>query len=351
MKISEYVNKYDPQNQFDVLIKTYQQINAAWNNKIDLSLLKNFNERKIHSIIVTGLGGSAISADLIQNFLHNELKVPLIVNRGYTLPKFADGKSLIVISSYSGNTEETISVFLSALEKPELKGNIVCISAGGKIGQTAAENNIPLVKIQTGFQPRYALGLSFFSLLKVLQALQLIENQDMIVNKINNLWKKRGEELSSENNAALNIAQKIIGTIPIIYSAADITSAAGYRFKCQLNENSKMHAFHNLIPEMNHNEIIGWETYAEKQMQARVINIIDPDYHPQILRRFKIISELAAAKKAEVINLESSESDFKQRLMDIVYLCDWISYYSAVLRSFNPSEIDYIHILKERLAK
>lgn len=351
MKISEYVNKYDPQNQFDVLIKTYQQINAAWNNKIDLSRLKNFNERKIHSIIVTGLGGSAISADLIQNFLHNELKVPLIVNRGYTLPKFADGNSLIVISSYSGYTEETISVLLSALEKPELKGNIVCISAGGKIGQTAAENNIPLVKIQTGFQPRYALGLSFFSLLKVLQALQLIENQDMIVNKINNLWKKRGEELSSENNAALNIAQKIIGTIPIIYSAADITSAAGYRFKCQLNENSKMHAFHNLIPEMNHNEIIGWETYAEKQMQARVINIIDPDYHPQILRRFKIISELAAAKKAEVINLESSESDFKQRLMDIVYLCDWISYYSAVLRSFNPSEIDYINILKERLAK
>ncbi|MGE5812596.1 MAG: bifunctional phosphoglucose/phosphomannose isomerase, partial [Ignavibacteria bacterium] len=100
MKISEYVNKYDPQNQFDVLIKTYRQINAAWNNKIDLSTLKNFNERKIHSIIVTGLGGSAISADLIQNFLHNELNIPLIVNRGYTLPKFADGNSLIVISSY-----------------------------------------------------------------------------------------------------------------------------------------------------------------------------------------------------------------------------------------------------------
>lgn len=350
MKISEYVNKYDPQNQFDVLIKTYRQIDAAWSNKMDLSALKNLNEREIHSIIVTGLGGSAISADLIRNFLHNELKIPLIVNRGYALPKFADGNSLIVISSYSGNTEETVSVFLSALEKPELKGNIVCISTGGEIGKTAEGNSIPLLKIQPGFQPRYALGLSFFSLLKVLQTLRLIGNQDMIVNKINNLWEKRGEELSTENNAAINIAQKIIGSVPIIYSSADITSAAGYRFKCQLNENSKMHAFHNLIPEMNHNEIIGWETYAEKQMRARVINIIDPDYHPQILRRFNIISELAAAKKAEVINLESNEPHFKQRLMDIVYLCDWISYYSAVLRSLDPSEIDYIDILKERLA-
>ena len=350
MKIPEYVNKYDPQNQFDVLKNSYKQIESAWNNKIDLSPFKNLVNKGIHSIVLTGLGGSAISGDLMQNFLHKDLKIPLIVNRGYSLPKFADGNSLLIISSYSGNTEETVSVFQSALEKPELRENIVCISTGGKIGKKASENNIPLVKIQPGFQPRYALGLSFFSLLKILQALKLIENHDSVVGKLNKLWKKRGEELSVENNHAADIAKKIIGSVPIIYSAADITSAAGYRFKCQLNENSKMHSFHNTLPEMNHNEIIGWETFAEKQLQALVINIIDPAYHPQVLRRFKIISELAGTKKTEIIDIESSEPDFKQRLLDIVYLCDWISYYSAVFRGFDPSEIDFIHILKERLA-
>jgi len=351
MKISEYVSKYDPQNQFDVLVKSYRQIEFAWNNNVDLSSLRNLSEKGIHSIVVTGLGGSAISADLLQNFLHNELRIPLIVNRGYSLPNFVNENSLIIISSYSGNTEESVSVFQAALEDSELKKNIICISAGGKIGQIATEKKVPLVKIQPGFQPRYALGLSFFSLLKVVQEINLIENQSNIVGKIIKLWKDRGAELSSENNAALNFAEGILGFIPVIYSAADITSAAGYRFKCQLNENSKMHAFHNIIPEMNHNEIIGWETYAEKQFQAKVINILDPDYHPQVLRRFKIISELAGGKKAEILNLESKEPEFKLRLLDVVYLCDWITYYAAVLRGFDPSEIEYINILKDRLSK
>jgi glucose/mannose-6-phosphate isomerase len=351
MKISEFVSKHDPQNQFDVLVKSYRQIEFAWNNKIDISSLKKLTKNGIHSIVVTGLGGSAISADLIQNFLHDELKIPLSVNRGYTLPPFVNQNSLIIISSYSGNTEETISVFKEALKNPKLKKNIVCITTGGKIGKIASQKKVPLVKIQPGFQPRYALGMSFFSLLKVFQEINLIKKQNTVVKKIAELWKNRGVELSGENNAAINFAEGILGFIPVIYSAADITSAAGYRFKCQLNENSKMHAFHNIIPEMNHNEIIGWETYAEKQLQAKVINILDRDYHPKVLRRFKIISELAAEKKAEIINLESKESYFKLRLLDIVYLCDWISYYAAVLRGFDPSEIEYIHILKDRLSK
>lgn len=351
MKISGYAAKYDPQNQFNVILKSYEQIESAWNNKIDVSGLKDLLKNGIHSVLVSGLGGSAISADLIRNFLHDELKIPLIVNRGYTLPVYTNKNSMIVISSYSGNTEETISVLQQALSDHELKKNIVCISTGGKIGEIASEQKIPIVKIQSGFQPRYALGLSFFSLLKVFQTLSLIGDQNSVVEKIIKIWKARGTEFSIEDSRAVNIAQQILGFIPVIYSAAGITSAAGYRFKCQLNENSKMHAFHNSIPEMNHNEIIGWETYEGKQINAKVINILDSDYHPQVLRRFKIISELAAQKKAEILNVESRESEFKVRLLDIVYLCDWISYYAAVLRGFDPSEIEYIHVLKNRLSK
>ena len=128
-----------------------------------------------------------------------------------------------------------------------------------------------------------------------------------------------------------------------------VTSAVGYRFKCQLNENSKLHAFHNGFPELNHNEVIGWETFQEKQFQTKVINIIDKSYHSQVKKRFKITSELIGKSGAEVINIKSDESEFNVRLMDMIYLCDWITYYAAILRGKDPSEIENINILKKSL--
>lgn len=344
MKITEYVKKYDPQNQFDVLKNTFTQVEFAWNNNLNLDSLK---EIKYDSIIVTGLGGSAISADLIQNFLNTELKIPFFVNRNYHAPAFLTSKSLLVISSYSGNTEETVAVFEESLN---IGCKIVCITTGGKVEKIANENHIPVVKVLKGFQPRYALGLSFFSLLKILQEINIITDQNPFVEKIIALWEQKGKEYSEENNSALNYAEKLIGFIPLIYSAADITSAAGYRLKCQFNENSKLHAFSNVIPELNHNEIIGWESFSEKQFNVKLINILDEVYHSQIKKRFQITSELTAKEKIEIINLESKEENFKLRLMDLVYLGDWISYYLTILRGFDPTEIENINTLKEKLS-
>ena len=341
MEIQEYVLKNDPQNQFNVLRNTYQQIESAWNNKIDLGTLKN---KKFNSIVVTGLGGSAISADLMSNFLGSELTIPFIINRNYHLPSFADKNTLLIVSSYSGNTEETVSVFNEGIIK---KCGIICITTGGKIGKTASENNIPTVKVVLGFQPRYSLGLSFFSLLKILQELNIISSQDSIVTKIITLWKEKGIQLSDEPNKAIDVARGLIGFLPLIYSAADVTSAAGYRLKCQFNENSKLHAFHNVIPELNHNEIIGWESFQDKQFNAKLILILDKTYHPQIKKRFDITASLISCEK---IYLESNEEDFKLRLMDLIYLGDWISYYLALFRGFDPTEIKNINILKEKLA-
>lgn len=344
MNLTDFIAKYDSQNQFKVLVETYTQIDSAWNNRFDLENLKNL---KFSNIVVSGLGGSAISGDLIGNFLKDELSLPYFVNRNYTLPRFADSSTLLVISSYSGNTEETISVLQEGIEK---KCPIVCLSTGGKVGEIAQQKKIPLVGMTAGFQPRYSLGLSFFSLLKIFIQLGLVPPQDTVVEKIQNLWKEKGKEYSSENNIAANCAEQLIGFIPVIYSAADLTSAAGYRFKCQLNENSKLHAFHHVIPELNHNEIIGWESFNSNQFNAKLINILDESYHPQVKKRFEITTELAAKKGLEFMNIESEEDDFKVRLMDLIYLFDWISYYTAVLRGFDPSEIDNIHTLKERLS-
>jgi glucose/mannose-6-phosphate isomerase len=343
MNIQEKQRKYDPSDQFSVLINSYRQIEYAWGNKVDLSSIK----RTFNKIIVSGLGGSAIGADLVKQFAGTSLKIPFFVNRNYSLPPYADKETLVIISSYSGNTEETVSVLDQAVK---LGVQIICITTGGRVEEIAAGKKLAVIKLQKGFQPRYALGLGFFSILKILHILKLIPDQDNIVNTIQTIWKDRGAEYSSGKNTAYFLAQKLIGFIPIIYSAEDITSAAGYRFKCQFNENSKIHAFHNVIPELNHNEIIGWETFADKQVNAKLINILDPVYPDQIKKRFTITSELARKNGVEIIDLQSPKEDFQTRLMDLIYLCDWITYYTAILRGIDPTEIRNINILKERLA-
>ena len=341
MQIKEYVSKYDPQNQFEVLVNTYRQIESAWSNNVDPGSLKG---KKFNSIVVTGLGGSAISGDLMANFLGSELKVPFVVNRNYHLPAFADKKTLLIVSSYSGNTEETISVMNEGIKK---KCSIICSTTGGKIGKIAEDNNIPCVKVMPGFQPRYSLGLSFFTLLKILQELDVISPQDQVVSRIISLWKEKGIEFSKEENKALETARELTGFIPVIYSAVDVTSAVGYRMKCQFNENAKLHAFHGVIPELNHNEIIGWESFLDKQFNAKLIMIMDKTYHPQITKRFEISASLIHCEK---IYLASNEEEFKLRLMDLIYLGDWITYYEALIRGYDPSEIENINILKEKLA-
>ncbi|MFC2094544.1 bifunctional phosphoglucose/phosphomannose isomerase [Bacteroidota bacterium] len=343
MELKKLIEKHDTQNQFKVLVESYRQIEYAWENKvdIDLSYAKNIN-----NIIVAGMGGSAISADLLKPFLRDELKVPLFVNRDYVLPEFADEKTLVIISSYSGNTEETISCFKEAVKKD---CKIIAVSTGGWIKNFAKENGFPCINLKEGFQPRFALGVSFFTLLKILQSVELIPSQDEVVNEITLLWKNKGIEYSGEENIALKHAEELAGFIPLIYSSANF-EAIGYRLKCQFNENSKLHAFNNVIPELNHNEIIGWETFQDKELNAKLITIVDNDYHPQILKRFEITRELAQKSGVEIIVLKSNEINIKVRIMDLILLCDWITYYLALFRGCDPSEIDYIHELKQRLA-
>jgi len=343
MKISELIKKYDTQNQYNVLIESYKQIENAWDTEINPDKIQ-VNE--LNNIVVSGMGGSAISGDLLKCFLNEEIKIPLIVNRYYSVPDYVNPKTLVIISSYSGNTEESISSLQDALKK---KCGIIVISTGGKVKEIAQQNNLPWIRLQEGFQPRYALGTSFFTLLKLLQSLKLIREQDNIVNEIIALWKEKGSEYSREENPALDYAEQLTGFIPLIYTSS-VFESIGYRLKCQFNENSKLHAFNNVLPELNHNEIISWETFLDKQINLKLITVTDKNYHPKINKRFEITSELAKAAGVEIISLQSNSENLKVRIMDLIYLGDWITYYLAVLRGFDPSEINNINVLKQRLA-
>ncbi len=345
MTINDYVKKYDPENQFDVLKNYYKQVEYAWNNKFDLSTLKG---SEFSDIVLSGLGGSAIAGDLAANVLGYDLKLPYIVNRNYSAPNFLSESTLFIASSYSGNTEETIESLKHAIEK---KCKVVCITTGGKILEIAKENKFPVVILQKGFQPRFSIGLSFFSLLKIFQELDLISGHDKLVQNIIQLWKENAEKYSQEENHLYKIAQNLIGFTPIIYSADGYTNSLGMRLKGQFNENAKLHAFVNVFPEFNHNEIVGWETYSEEKLRAKVIYISDKSYHPQIIKRQNIVSGILKKCGVEIITLESNQEEFKVRLLDIVYTIDWLTYYVAILRKKDPSEIDNIHFLKKELEK
>lgn len=342
MNLQEMISKLDPADQFKVLTDSYQQVEYAWNNDFDVS---SINTAKIKNIILTGLGGSAIGGELLQNYLRTELNYPYTVNRNYELPLYANEESLVIASSYSGNTEETISALNQAIEK---KCQIVCVSTGGKIEEIAKKNQIPFGKLLAGYQPRFALWINFFTLLKTVHSLKLVTSQTDNVQQAIGLLKRKGIEYSKPTNTAIEIAEKLLGYVPLVYAVSDFTSSVGTRWKGQFNENSKQHAFYGYLPELDHNEILGWEGY-KPTMNFKLINILDEDYHPQVKKRFELTSEMVKKAGAEIIDIKSDESNTKLRLVDLIYLGDWATYYYAVMRGFDPTTIVSINYLKAHL--
>lgn len=335
---------FDKKNLYSVLVESWKQAENAW-KAIDLPGL---NSDKIDNIIVTGLGGSAISGDILRNFIRGELKKPLVVNRAYSLPAYADKNTLVIASSYSGNTEETISAFKSAVD---MGCTIIALTTGGEIEKLAIENNIPVVKLQKGFQPRYALYNSFFTLLRIMQELKFIASQDDVAMKIIQTLKMRGEEWGSLDGDALSTANALKGFIPVIYSVTDLNDAAGKRLKGELNENSKIHAWMAEYPEMNHNEIVGWENVKGSGLKYKVITMWDEDISPRIKKRIDIINKLLDEEKIDILKFKGKGDTFKERLLEVVYFCDWVSYYLALLNEEDPAEIDFIHHLKNKMAE
>lgn len=349
MSISEYVSSADPNGIFQILSESYRQIEDAWDSTLPESLGTIENRiASSGSIIFSGAGDSAVIGDLLQNFLQSEMEFPFFVNRSSILPAYANEDTLLVLASYSGNTEETISIFNEALEK---NCPIIAMGSGGKIELMAEDLEIPFLRLKKGLQSRYALYSGFFTFLKLVQKIGLVPAQDEIVENIINLFKIKAEEYAEENNIAYTFATLLSGFIPVIYSAESITSAAGYRMRCQFNENSKQMCFHNVIPEMNHNEISGWEGYLQTDFKTKIISLIDEAYPPKVKHRFELTGELLQSKGLEVISLVSGEETLKERLLDTIYLGDWMSYYLAVINGINPAVTSNISLLKERLEK
>src|SRR6266852_3822104 len=250
------VQRYDTSNMRKLLMEFPRQIEDAV--RIGKSTRVSIKASSIRNIVVTGLGGSAIGGDVLRSYASGELDVPFVVNRHYFLPEFVDRKSLVIVSSYSGGTEETIAAHLDAKKR---KASVLCITSGGETEKLARKFRQPLMKIPKGYPPRTALGYSFFAPLIALTRAKLLPTKDKEIKETIRLLDDKAKVYASLNkrNPAYELAKQLYNKLPNIYSSSDRLDAVNLRWRGQLSENAKVLAFGNVLPEMNHNELVGWK--------------------------------------------------------------------------------------------
>jgi glucose/mannose-6-phosphate isomerase len=281
------------------------------------------------------------------------MKLPVFVNRNYTLPEFVSSKTLLVASSYSGNTEETLSAYREAKRK---KAKIVALTSGGTLQTLAKKDGIPCVTIPSGLPPRCALGYAFFLPLVLLQRLGIGKNQSREIKEtvrlIRNLRdKKLGKGIVTARNTAKRIARNVYGKFPVIYGAQDHIDSVVTRWRGQLGENSKTLSSSHVLPEMNHNEIVGWKNPHSLLMKCIVIILRDKGDHPRIKRRTDITKRIIEQSGVKTIELYSIGKSLLARMFSLIYIGDYMSFYLAILNREDPTPVDRISYLKKLLAQ
>lgn len=304
--------------------------------------LKGIEKNRISNIIISGLGGSGISGTIISELVADTCPVSVTVNKDYSLPAFADGKTLLIACSYSGNTEETIAVLSTAIEK---KCQTICISSGGTITEIATAHSIPVVKIPGGHPPRASFGYPFVQLLNIFDQLNFSEKG----------FRQQLEKFisSARTNAALieknsmDLAHKLLGKVPVIYCISGNEGVA-IRFRQQINENSKMLCWHQVIPEMNHNELVGW---VEKNEQYAVIALRTSYDFSRSVKRLEICKSIITPFVSSFTELFASGDSKLEQALHLIHFTDWVSVHLATLKNIDPVEVNVINRLKDELSK
>ena len=342
------IERYDKSNMRKLLVEFPQQVEDAV--RIGKTSAIPFKGSTISNIVVTGLGGSAIGGDLLRSYLANELHIPFIVNRHYFLPEFVDEKSLVIVSSYSGDTEETIAAHNDARKR---KAKVLCISSSGETERLARKFRHSLIKIPKGYPPRTALGYSFFPCLIALGKMKLLKPREKDITETITLLKKKSTlyRSLSRKNPALLFAQQLYGKLPIVYSSADRFDAVNLRWRGQLAENAKVLAFGHVLPEMNHNELVGWKVLQRQMLDMAVVFLRDAEENKRVQLRMEITKSIVSEFAAKMIEVHSEGKSLLARMFSLIYLGDWVSYYLAILNGVDPTPVKVIEYLKNKLSK
>lgn len=313
---------------------------------------------RIRNIIITGMGGSAIGGELAKSLTYNQLPVPLTVCRSYTLPHFAGPHTLVIVSSYSGNTEETLSTFQQAQQRG---AQIVCVTSGGEIGERAAQNDLTKFTLPPGFPPRSALVHLLVPILTTLHACGYIADPAADIKETTALLEKLGQRYHPAHSApenlarALALALALAARLPLIY-AAEIYETVAWRWKEQFCENAEILSWHNVFPELNHNELVGWGQRREMDQKFQVIYINDTnatpsEIHPRVQARMNFTQSLIEQSGAPIISVAATGESLLARFFSLIFLGDLASVYLAVLGGVDPTPVAKIDYLKTAMAK
>ncbi len=294
----------------------------------------------IANVVITGMGGSGIGGLIVSELV--SAIVPITINKDYFLPAFLNENSLVIVSSNSGNTEETLSCLEQAFEK---NAKVVCVTSGGKIVELAKKHTVDTILIPGGNPPRSGIGYASIQVFYILNRLNLIDAS--FKEQLNNTIVLLDSEEEKIKVQAIAMARQMIGKIPVIYCAASMEGVA-VRFRQQINENSKMLCWHNVLPEMNHNELVGW---TEKHEELVVILLRNTADFSRTQKRMDISKEVIAQYTPNIFEIYSKGNSAIENAYYHIHLGDWISYFIAEIKQVDVTEIKVIDFLKNSLAK
>jgi len=305
---------------------------------------------QIENIIICGMGGSAIGGDLAKDFLVDRLPIPVEVNRDYELPDYAGKKSLVIISSYSGNTEETLAAMNGAIAR---KSILVAYTTGGEVGRLADTAGIPALIVPDGFQPREAVAYSFIPILFLLGSYCEDLNLEGEVNEAVSMLRELSGILGrpASGNEAYDVALCLHNRFPVIYSQSRYFRSVVCRWRSQLAENSKILSSSHLLPELNHNEIVGWGQNADKLAESHVLFLRDKGFHERVSLRWALTREIIDDLACGTTEVESEGKGLLARMLSLIYKGDFVSLYLSCLYGVDPTPVENIRFLKERLSE
>lgn len=308
--------------------------------------LNGLQRREFKAVTVAGVGGSAIGGQLLHNWLMDTCNIPIHVPRGYHLPRFVNKETLVLAVSYSGNTEETLSVLHEALER---KCTIIAFTSDGKMQKLSLERGIPLLSLPRGMQPRAALPNQFFSMAMVMRRLGLtLDAWGEVPETIKALEELR-DDLAPETPVAENMAKRLaldlMGLVPFIYGPR-LFEAVAYRISTELNENGKVPAGSGFFPEAFHNAVMGCEGPEEMLRSICVLIIRDPVGRPEMRRKIDGFKDLLESGGVQVLELRARGRGRLARMFSALYIGDYVSTYLGLLYGIDPSSTGSIDALK-----
>ncbi len=303
----------------------------------------------LDGVVVCGMGGSAIGGDLMRALAEGEAAVPVVVNRGYGLPAWVGPRTLVVVSSYSGGTEETLSAYAEAVRRG---ARIVALTSGGEVASRAADAGHPMITIPGGMQPRAALGYSLGALLRLARAAGLLSLADDEFEAAVGAARDRASrhDDDSDANPARALAATWVGAWPLVYTGVGLLEAVGVRWRGQIQENAKHPATGNVFPELDHNEIMGFEAAPPDLLaRMRVVVLRDRDDHPQVVKRYAATRALVEPAVGGWTEVESEGDSRLARVLSLVQLGDAASFWLAIAKGVDPTPVETIQALKRQL--